>query len=327
MGIRHGGWRPDRLREVREARGLTVGGTGKLLREVACDAGLLVPETSGRVLRQHERGELYPDPPYRRVYCLLYRETEPGLGFRHALPDESPALPRSARPALGATLATLVRDGSDPGGQAVCERIGAAWSTRDRATAPSGQPTLLLVCGYAGSGKSEFSRFVSRMTGWPVLDKDRLTQPLVERLLVALGSEADDRHSDVYREQVRPLEYECLLNAADISMRAGASAVLSAPFISEVSDGPWLKGLSERCGRHGVHLSVAWVHSDLDTMHEYIAFRAAARDRWKLDHWDTYAAGLDLQLWPAVPHLVVDNRGGSAVAMTDQMVRAFVSDA
>lgn len=300
---------------------MSVGEAAHLLREVARAGGLLAPEASGPVLLRHERGEAYPDPSYRRAYCLLYRETEPGLGFRRPLADESLDAPSGGRSALKADLGRLAHGDSDPGGHAVCARIADAWSGRHDAADASGQPTLLLVCGYAGSGKSEFSRFVSRLTGWPVLDKDLLTQPLVERLLVALGSEPDDRHSTVYREQVRPLEYACLLNAGDISVEARNSAVLCAPFVSEVSDRPWLEGLTERCGRRGVNLSVAWVRSDLDTMYEYIGFRAAARDRWKLDHWEAYTAGLDLQLRPAVPHLLVDNRGGAAVSWTDQVLR------
>ncbi|MGB8944954.1 MAG: AAA family ATPase [Streptomyces sp.] len=181
-----------------------------------------------------------------------------------------------------------------------------------------------MVCGYAGSGKSEFARFVSQMTGWPVLDKDLITQPVVERLLVALGSEHNDRHSTIYREQVRPLEYQCLLDTAHTNIESRVSAILSAPFISEVSDALWLQSLTERCQAHGVNLSVAWVQSDLDTMHEYIGFRSAARDTWKLEHWDEYAAGIDLELRPVMPHLLVDNRRGSTISRTDQVRRLFV---
>ncbi|WP_433245940.1 hypothetical protein ACQPYK_44350 [Streptosporangium sp. CA-135522] len=39
---------------------------------------------------------------------------------------------------------------------------------------------------YAGSGKTEFSRFLSDITGWAFLDKDSLTRCIVERLLVLL---------------------------------------------------------------------------------------------------------------------------------------------
>lgn len=329
MGIRHGGWRPERLREAREARGLTVSETGGLLREAVRALGLTGPEAAEREIRRHETGEAYPAPGFRRAYCLALARTESGLGFRDALPGEAagavplPALTGTWHADLRAALERSPGPLTGTAAQDVCRRIASAWSARRAGAADEARPTLLLVCGYAGSGKSEFARFVSRMTGWPVLDKDPLARPLVERLLAAAGCEPDDRHSVFYREQVRPQEYACLMAAADACAEAGASAVLSAPFVAEVTDPGWLERLAERCAAHGTDVSVAWVHSDPETMHEHITFRAAARDRWKLGHWDAYAAGLDPDLRPAGPHLLVDNRGGSAVSFTDQVLRLF----
>ncbi|MFF3356740.1 AAA family ATPase [Streptomyces sp. NPDC002917] len=314
---------------MREAHGLTLEEAGSQLRQVTRDVGVMTPDATSQALRQHEHGEVYPDPSYRRAYCLLYRATEHELGFHDALPNTASPV-RLSEPvdahkgvrslALDDVLDLLAQGDPDSGGQAVCEQIVDAWS-RSHATGDSRHSTLLMVCGYAGSGKSEFCRFVSQVTGWPVLDKDLVTQPLVERLLVALGSDPNDRHSALYREQVRPLEYQCLLDTAYINVEARASAILSAPFISEASDELWLQSLSERCQARGVDLSVVWVQSDLESMHEYVRFRSAARDMWKLQHWDEYAAGIDLQLRPAIPHLLVDNRRGAAVARTDQVRR------
>jgi hypothetical protein len=53
-------------------------------------------------------------------------------------------------------------------------------------------------------------------------------------------------------------------------------------------------------------------------MYDYISFRGAARDSWKLANWDTYAALVDENFEPAGPHHVVDNRLNAAVALADQ---------
>ncbi|MFJ9564731.1 hypothetical protein ACIRQQ_32425 [Streptomyces fuscichromogenes] len=58
-------------------------------------------------------------------------------------------------------------------------------------------------------------------------------------------------------------------------------------------------------------------------MHEYISFRSAAGDSWKLQNRDTYAAGFELELRPVVPHLVVDNRLGAAISRADQVRQVF----
>ncbi|MFG6295148.1 ATP-binding protein, partial [Streptomyces rochei] len=71
------------------AHGLTLEKAGERLRQVAEQAKLKgIPAANPQTLWQHEQGEVYPGPHYRRAYCLLYRATEPDLGFRTALPGE-----------------------------------------------------------------------------------------------------------------------------------------------------------------------------------------------------------------------------------------------
>jgi hypothetical protein len=53
-------------------------------------------------------------------------------------------------------------------------------------------------------------------------------------------------------------------------------------------------------------------------MREYIEFRAAARDSWKLANWEQYVAGLDTDKAPPTAHLTVDNRLGAAISLADQ---------
>src|SRR5438094_277632 len=78
----------------------------------------------------------------------------------------------------------------------------------------TGDTSLVLVGGFAGSGKTEFGQLLAAITGWALLDKDALTRPLTENLLLALGADPNDRETDLYKQRVRPLEYLCLLNAA-----------------------------------------------------------------------------------------------------------------
>ncbi|MGW1053474.1 AAA family ATPase [Streptomyces sp. NPDC002521] len=331
MGKGRAGWRPDQLRAMREAHGLTLEGAGERLREVARAAGLTVPAANFQTLWQHEQGEVYPGPHYRRAYCLLYRATEPELGFRKALPGEQTQLkltPLEVEPlgdhvlAVERAVLQIAPGDANANGQEVQQRIIDAWKRRHTGGDPN-RPTLLVVAGLAGSGKSEFSRFISRLTGWPVLDKDPITRPLVERLLVEMGSDPNDRHSPLYRDKVRPLEYQCLLETAYANVDCSISTVLTAPFVAEVSDERWMRRLINRCEARGVTVAVIWIQCDLETMHEYISFRSAARDSWKLQNWDEYASTIDPDLRPVVPHLVVDNRLGAAISLTDQVRQIF----
>lgn len=209
-----------------------------------------------------------------------------------------------------------------PGADTLKTRLANAWHGRAVANA-GGNPILVLVGGYAGSGKTEFARFLSDLSGWAFLDKDALTRRMTERLLISLGADQHDRHTDLYRAEVRPHEYRCLLNAAYGNIDCGVSIILAAPFIIELNNPSWLPRLTHRCQAKGVDVTSIWVHSDLDTMHEYIEQRDAPRDSWKLANWDEYASTLNTEDPPEAAHLTIDNRLGAAVSLADQTRRTL----
>jgi predicted kinase len=180
------------------------------------------------------------------------------------------------------------------------------------------KPILILVGGYAGSGKTEFGGFLSSITGWTLLDKDMLTRPLAEGLLLSLGGDPNDRQTPLYRERVRPLEYRCLLSTAYENLMRGVSTVLTAPFVAEIADEAWLSRILNRCAERAIDMTVVWMHCDLGTMRDYLQARGAARDTWKLTAWDEYATTVDPSLRPRCDHTVVDNRLNVATSLAEQ---------
>jgi predicted kinase len=185
------------------------------------------------------------------------------------------------------------------------QRLLRAYESRLRKNTNSS--VLVLIGGYAGSGKTELGQLLADMTGWSLLDKDLLTRPLVEHLLSALNNDPNDRQSETYQRDVRPVEYRCLLNAAFAQLDHGTACILTAPFLQEMPDPTWLRRIINRCGPRGIEVVTVWVDADVDSMYEYLVRRDAARDSWKLNHWDTYIRSLDPDLRPALPHFVVDN--------------------
>ncbi|WP_230878398.1 AAA family ATPase [Planomonospora sp. ID67723] len=201
------------------------------------------------------------------------------------------------------------------------KRVVDAWCRRHGGGSP--KPILVLVGGYAGSGKTEFSRFLSDITGWAFLDKDSLTRCIVERLLVSLGGDPNDRHTDLYLKEVRPLEYRCLMETAWDNLHVGTSTILSAPFISEMKDTAWFTRLENRCAAKGIDVAAIWVRCDAESMREYIEFRGAARDSWKLENWEHYVDGLAVEVSPPTAHVTIDNRLGAAISLADQTREAL----
>ena len=172
-------------------------------------------------------------------------------------------------------------------------------------------PHVVLIGGYAGSGKTELGRILARETGWPILDKDTLTRPLVETALEALSQSPHDRESDTYLNAVRPREYEALAAATLENVECGTSAIVTAPFIREFGDDEWLRRTQASYEALNATMTLVWMYCDIPTMHTYLRRRGAGRDTAKLTDWPGYTAIIDPNFRPSVPHIVIDNCASS----------------
>lgn len=172
-------------------------------------------------------------------------------------------------------------------------------------------PHLLLIGGYAGSGKTEFGRTLARATSWPILDKDTTTRPVVERALEVLGQPAHDRESDIYNNVIRPREYEALMATAAENVACGVSVITTAPFLREFTDSAWIDRTRAQFETYGAKVTLVWMRSDHETMHAYLRHRGAARDATKLATWPTYLRQVDTTFEPPAPHIVVENSASS----------------
>ncbi|MGW2865911.1 AAA family ATPase [Streptomyces sp. NPDC001205] len=324
----HPGWEPKKLREHREAHGLTLEQAGEQLRNISEILKLSKPIAGNfQTVFNHETRKSYPDVRYQRAYCALYNATPWELGFRPKMPHEEkqhlPKITPQHDMVTGAHVQAVesallqIDAGGEVDQHGLRHRLMDAWRRRHTGGDPH-QPYMVLVGGYAGSGKSELAEFISHITGWPRLDKDSLTRPLVEAVLTAHGGDPHDRHTPLYLEKARDAEYQCLMESAYDNIRAGISCVLDAPFLKELSDPDWMRRLANKARSFGAELAVIWVRCDHESMREYITLRSAARDAWKLANWDEYISGVNPDFCPKVPHFVVDNRLGNAVSLTDQ---------
>lgn len=169
------------------------------------------------------------------------------------------------------------------------------------------QPRVVLVGGYAGSGKTELGRILARETGWPMLDKDTLTRPVVEAALEILGQSPHDRESQTYLSRIRPREYEALQDATNENLQCGNSVIVTAPFIREFNDPAWMARTRAAYDAAKASLSVVWVYCDPETMLTYVRRRGAARDAVKLADWPGYLNAINVDFRPPGTHVVIDN--------------------
>lgn len=156
--------------------------------------------------------------------------------------------------------------------------------------------TLILISGYAGSGKTRIGKDVARRLPACYIDKDTLSSPFVERLLTALNQPTGDRDSPVYRHHVRPLEYEALTAAGLEAAALGADVLLSAPFLAQLVDAAWTSQLADQASQFGVRVRAIWIACDLAALRRRMVERNSPRDLAKLENWNAYAADVDERL-------------------------------
>lgn len=166
---------------------------------------------------------------------------------------------------------------------------------------------VVYIGGYAGSGKSEFARTLTRETSWALLDKDTMARPMIEPALEDLGSTIDDRESDIYLTHIRPREYDALAAVVRENIECGNSVIAAAPYIREFNEQSWLERAISQAEAAGADATFVWVRCSIDTMLTYLRRRGAARDTWKLSNWDKYSAGLDTSFALPVDHVIIEN--------------------
>jgi DNA-binding transcriptional regulator YhcF (GntR family) len=173
------------------------------------------------------------------------------------------------------------------------------------------RPQVILIGGYAGSGKTELGRILARETGWPMFDKDTLSRPIVESTLEILGQSPHDRESDIYLNVIRPREYEALIAVTNENIACGNSAIVTAPFIREFHDPTWINRIKATYTAMNAVTNFAWMYCDAETMHTYLRHRGAARDAAKLTDWANYLVRIDIDFQPPTDHTLIYNCASS----------------
>ena len=167
---------------------------------------------------------------------------------------------------------------------------------------------IIVVAGPPGSGKSTLGLHLARSLHLPYLDLDSMTNPVLEGLEASLPMHWNDAR---LRDVVRPARYKALRDTLADQVAAGVSAVVVAPFTSELQGGAEWDELVASAG--GVVPFVVWVHANAALLAERRAARGADRDAHILDSSDGVP--------PAVAHLTVD-----AALPTAQQVEAVLRE-
>lgn len=158
----------------------------------------------------------------------------------------------------------------------------------------SNKPTLLMMAGHAGTGKTTFARlFMARLREightWAFLDKDLIGGLFASALMQMHTGDGLDRDSPIFSEKVRPLEYQALADVVRDNLRMGTSCIACAPFGRECQTQETFDAYAHSFSDVARTILV-WSHVPPQEAYRRIVRRAHPMDKYKIDNWTSYVA-------------------------------------
>jgi predicted kinase len=135
-------------------------------------------------------------------------------------------------------------------------------------------PTLVLLAGWPGAGKSTVARALGAALGWPVVDKDTIKSTLLE--------------SGLAEAVAAPLAYDLALALVDdLVARQGCSVIFDSPARFERT----VTAATRIAAAAGGRLRVVLCQAEAPLRHARLAARAPMRSQWTADHGPPGAGG------------------------------------
>lgn len=154
---------------------------------------------------------------------------------------------------------------------------------------------LILVTSPPASGKTYISKKLSEKLKHIVyLDKDTLI-PLSKQIFVAAGEEYN-RSSDFFEKYIRDYEYTTIVDLALEALNYDDKALINAPFTREIRSAEYINNLKIKLKDYQAKLTVIWVITEPEVIHQRMIERNSDRDVWKLENWNEYISEVDFSI-------------------------------
>ncbi len=160
---------------------------------------------------------------------------------------------------------------------------------------------LILVTSPPASGKTYISKELSKNLKHIVyLDKDTLI-PLSKQIFL-VANEEYNRSSEFFEKYIRDFEYVTIVDLALEALKYDSKALINAPFTREIRDPKYMDNLKKKLDDLDAKLTVIWVVTSPEIIHQRMVERNSDRDTWKLQNWDEYVKTVDF----SVPETIDD---------------------
>jgi predicted kinase len=154
---------------------------------------------------------------------------------------------------------------------------------------------LILVTSPPACGKTYVSRqLATNLKHVVYLDKDTLI--VLSKQIFVVANQEYNRSSDFFEANIRDYEYAAIVDLAMEALEYDDIVLINAPFTREVRDTNYMSALKARLAQKNASLTVIWVQTDAEVCRQRMIQRNSDRDRWKIDHWDEYIAGVNFEI-------------------------------
>lgn len=166
---------------------------------------------------------------------------------------------------------------------------------------------LILVVSPPASGKTYVSKQLAKGLKHVVyLDKDTLI--VLSNQIFKVAGQEPNRSSDFFEENIRNFEYSATLDLALEALAYDDIVLINAPFTREIRDIDYINALKRRLLAKDTRLTVVWVITAVDVIHQRMIQRNSPRDVWKIANWDAYIQDVDFEIPKTLDDpLVVDD--------------------
>ena len=168
----------------------------------------------------------------------------------------------------------------------------------NKSTKSSKVRKLVIITGCAGSGKTTVGKTLAQKLGYCYIDKDTVTREFTDFILERSGSSKGDRESQLYRGEILPIEYSVTFKLCREILDNGSNVVLTIPFISQIQDFSKWEEIRTAARIRNKEVKFIWIEHNIETEKANLVSRDAARDKYKLEHWEEYAKSVE-GIYPA----------------------------
>lgn len=154
---------------------------------------------------------------------------------------------------------------------------------------------LILITSPPASGKTYVSKqLAKKLKNVVYLDKDTLI--VLSKQIFTVAGQEYNRSSDFFEKNIRNYEYAAIVALALEALEYDDIVLINAPFTREVRDEKYMADLKSKLALINAKLTVIWVQTDVEVCKQRMISRNSDRDKWKLEHWAEYVAGVNFEI-------------------------------